>query len=555
MLRALLLVILTTSVVSAKAESRDDKSEKKSEKKADKKSEKKSDKDDKTEKKAEPAPKPPRTPGPDDAKAVAILERIVKGPDSATRQKAIDELNAIAPTAIDAIGEWLVRPHTSSVQERRDALAMIEAQVPDKDGRFKAPDRKSNKELKADDDLDWLKKLLELDPATPGVGEVIADDAAIRALVATKDTRATQPIFDAAFADETMIYRDECGRYLRKLEPYSIPTLTKESAGKNDRKRYATYQLERLDRQEPNKAFAAAAGDEALTLEIIAVYRSTKIREAVHAMWGKVNDDRTRVRQAARDAWMDYLTGPPPPKAPMKKLQLPGGKLTKKEKPLWLNYRELADNELRQASNDLLHTDYKLEDPMSLDDNDREPKVEKIDQIAVTKELFDYFDGERRKLDGAQWAQASAKAAAGDLAGASAALDRLLAQNPDRAEKADMAKIYFAWAKQLEDKNAYADAAVAYSKAHGLDPKGERATAALAAQHYMQGKALEASGKDGGPDFRRAVALKPDYAPAQDAAESVSPSKKPTWMLYAALIAGAFAALLFAAAMMKRRRV
>jgi tetratricopeptide (TPR) repeat protein len=545
MLRALLLLILTTSVVSAKAESRD---EKRTEKKRDKK-------DDKAETKPAPPPKAPRTPGPDDAKAVAILERIVTGPDTAARQKAIEELNAIAPTAIEAIGEWLVRPHTSTVQERRDALASIEAQVPDKDGRFKAPARKSNKELQADDDLDWLKKLLEQDPATPGVGEIIADVAAIRALVATKDMRATQPIFDAAFAEETMIYRDECGRYLRKLEPYSIPTLTKESGGRvGDRKRYATYQLERLDRQEPNKAFAAAAGDEALTLEIIAVYRSTKIREAVHAMWGKVNDDRTRVRAAAREAWMDYITGPPPPKAPMKKLQLPGGKLTKKEKPLWLNYRELADNELRQASNDLLHTDYKLEDPMSLDDREG-AKVEKIDQVAVTNELFAFFDGERRKVDGAQWAQASAKAAAGDLANAAEALDRLLAQNPDRAEKADMAKIFFARAKQLEEQKAYADAAVAYSKAYGLDPKGDRATDALAAQHYMQGKALEAAGKDGGPDYRKAVSLKPDYAPAEDAAERVSPSKKPVWMLYAAVIAGGFAALLFAAAMMKRRRV
>ncbi len=497
MLRALLLLVLTTSVVSAKAEARDD------EKRTEKKSKDKADKADKAaEKPAEPA-KPPRTPGPDDAKAVAILERIVTGPDTATRQKAIDELNAIAPTAIEAIGEWLVRPHTSTVQERRDVLAYIEAQVPDKDGRFKAPDRKSNKELAADDDLDWLKKLLTLDPATPGVGEVIADDAAIRALVATKDTRATQPIFDAAFAADTMIYRDECGRYLRKLEPYSIPTLTRESAGKNDRKRYATYQLERLDRQEPNKAFAAAAGDEALTLEIIEVYRATKIREAVHAMWGKVNDDRPRVRAAARAAWTEYLTGPPPPKAPMKKLQLPGGKLTKKEKPLWLNYRELADNELRQASNDLLHTDYKLEDPMSLDDYDRDVKIEKIDQLAVTKELFDYFDGERKKL---------------------------------------------------EDKKAFADAAVAYSKAYGLDPAGERSTDALAAQHFMQGKALEAAGKDGGPDYRKAVALKPDYSPAQDAAEAVSPTRKPVWMLYAAIVAGGFAALLFAAAMMKRRR-
>ncbi len=551
MLRALLLLVLSTSVVGAKAESRN---KKRTDKAAEKKPDKKTDTVDKAAEKPAPPTRPPRTPGPDDAKAVAILERIVKGPDAATRQQAIEDLNAVAPTTIDAIGEWLVRPHTSTVQERRDVLAYIEAQVPDKDGRFKAPDRKSNKELKADDDLDWLKKLLEQDPAQAGIGEVIADVAAIRALVATKDSRATQPIFDAAFTEETMIYRDECGRYLRKLEPYSIPTLTKESGGRaGDRKRYATYQLERLDRQEPNKAFAAAAGDEALTLEIIAVYRATKIREAVHAMWGKVNDDRTRVRAAAREAWMDYITGPPPPKAPMKKLQLPGGKLTKKEKPLWLNYRELADNELRQASNDLLHTDYKLEDPMSLDDRDS-VKVEPIDQVAVTKELFDYFDGERRKLDGAQWAQASAKAAAGDLANAAEMLDRLLAQNPDRAETADMAKIFFARAKQLEEQKAYADAAVAYSKAHGLDPKGPHATDALAAQHFMQGKALEAAGKDGGADYRKAIALKPDYSPAEDAAERVSPTKKPVWMLYAAVIAGAFAALLFGLAMMKRRR-
>ena len=89
-----------------------------------------------------------------------------------------------------------------------------------------------------------------------------------------------------------MIYRDECGRYLRKLEPYSIPYLTEQSAGRNDRKRYATWQLERIDRQEPTKALAAGAGDEQVTLAILDVFRTTKIREAVHAVWGKVNDDR-----------------------------------------------------------------------------------------------------------------------------------------------------------------------------------------------------------------------------------------------------------------------
>src|SRR6185503_6819006 len=123
-------------------------------------------------------------------------------------------------------------------------------------------------------------------------------------------------------------------------------------------------------------------------------FEATHHREAVHAVWSKVDADSPRVRDAARHAWMAYITGPPPPPAPKKKLLLPGGKLTKKEKPLWLTYRELADNELRRNSNELLGTDYPIVDP-TLDDSDegRKPKAAAaIDILAVTKELFDYYD-------------------------------------------------------------------------------------------------------------------------------------------------------------------
>ncbi|MBA3453387.1 MAG: hypothetical protein H0T42_09880 [Deltaproteobacteria bacterium] len=505
---------------------------------------------------AAPAPvaKVETKPGPNDAQAKALLEKIVAGPDRAARTAAITELTKIAPTAIREIDEWLARPHAASVEERRAVLSTINASVPDAKGKFKGPERTTGKERKADDDVDWLVKLLELDATLPGLGEVIADVAAIRALSASKEMGAAQPIFDAAFRDETMSYRDECGRYLRKMEPYSIPALTRESAGKNDRKRYATWQLERIDRQEPGKALAAGAADELVTIAILDVFRTTKIREAVHAVWGKVNDDRPRVRAAARATWMDYITGPPPKPAPMKKLQLPGGKLTKKEKPLWLTYRELADNELRQAANELLHEDYPIEDPMSLDDHDRRVSDVKVDLLEVTKRLFEYYDGERTKQDGAQWSAAKAKADAGDLATATAMLDRLIAQKPDVGERAGIAKIYFAWGKSLEEKQQWADAAGAYSKAHGIDPKGGNANDALAAHHYTLGKSLEAQGKDGGADFRRAIALKPDYAPAKRAEEtSGGGSPRPIWMLYAAVIAGLLAAALFAAAMVRRR--
>jgi tetratricopeptide (TPR) repeat protein len=504
------------------------------------------------EKKDEKADKPAPPPLPPvDAAVQGVLDRIAKG-DKA----AIEELNKLAPSHIVDLSSFLQRPHASPLEERRELLKSIEADVPDEKGRFVAPQRKSAKEEKKLDELDWIAELQKKDAATPGLGETLADIATIRALSASKAIEAAPVIFNTAFWPETMIYRDEVGRYLRKMEPYCIPALMKESAAGNyDRKRYSNYQLERLDRQEPGKALSAATGDEALLIAVLEVWRQTKHREAVHAVWGKVNADSPRVRAKAREAWRAYIEGPPPKPAPMKKLQLPGGKLTKKEKPLYLTYRELADNELRKYSNELLGTDYPIVDP-TLDDSDEGKvvkKVPKIDLSAVTKELFDFYDKQRAEQEGKQWAEAEAKAKAGDLAGATTMLDRLLAANPDHGAKAQMALVYLDFAKQLEKASKWGEAAAAYSKAHGLSPQGPNATDALAAHHYMLGKALEAQGKDGGPSYRKAIALKPNYAPAKEAAVRTSGGKKPTWMMIGAVIAIILAGGLFAAAMARRR--
>ncbi|MEO8549249.1 MAG: hypothetical protein ABI678_04730 [Kofleriaceae bacterium] len=483
-----------------------------------------------------------------------VLAKIATG-DAAARKAAVEELTKLAPDAVDALGTFLARKHEVDLSGRRKVLETIKAQVPDKNGRFTAPERKSAKEEKADDNLDWYAGLAELPADTAVLGEVIADDAAIRALVKTNDIHAAALLFTTAFGEETIIYRDELGRYLRKMEPFSIPSLIVESQNKNyDKKRYANYQLERLDRQEPQKALSAANGDEALTIAILQAFETTHHREAVHAVWTKVDADGVRVRAAARAAWMDYITGPPPPPAPKKKLQLPGGKLTKKEKPLWLTYRELADNEIRKALNEVFKEDHPLEDP-TLDDRDDDrhrSKTEKLDLVEQSNRLFAHYDGERAKREGEAWTAAKALADKNDLAGASTALDRMLAMNPDVGEKPAMADIYFKWGKALEDKKQFADASAAYSKAAGLDPKGSHATDALAAHHYMQGKALEAQGLDGGPDYRRAVALRPDYGAAK-AAAAAADGGRPTWMLYAAGTALLAALGLFAAAMVRRR--
>jgi hypothetical protein len=512
-----------------------------------------------------PAPARPAPPGPDDPKAVAALGRIQAGPDAAARRQAIAELTELAPRTVDAIAGWLGRAHAADLAARREVLTQIRAAVPDKAGKFSQPARQTGKEQKADDEIDWQAALLALAPDPAGdsagaIGEVIADDAAIRALAATRDIRAAQVIFDTAFAAETMIYRDECGRYLRRMEPASIPALTQQASAKDyDRKRYATWQLERLDRQEPGKALDAALGDEALTIAILDAFRVTHHREAVHAVWRRVDADAPRVRAAARAAWSAYVTGPAPPPAPLAKLSLPGGKKTKKPKPLWLTYRELADNELRKAANELLHEDYPLEDPTLEDEEDDHPrrsKTVKVDLEDLTRRLWAYYDAERAKQEAVQWAAAKQKLSSGDTAGAAAMADRMLAANPelgDRGDRAAMAQLYLARGKQLEAAQQWAEAAAAYSKAHGLDPEGSAANDALAAHHFALGKALAQQGKDGGPDFRRAVALKPDYAPARTAAREVARSAQPMWMLYAAGVAAALAMALFAAAVVRRR--
>lgn len=492
-------------------------------------------------------PPAPRKPGPKDKQAVELLEKIVAGTD---RDKAIAELMKLAPEAVDAIGEWIVRPHTADVAARRKVLVDIKAQIPDKAGRFVMPwSRPKDKELQAEDSADWLKDLL--DKSRPDDGEVIADVVAIRALSATKDIRAAQYIFDVAFAEATMIYRDECGRYIRKMEAYSIPMLTKESiASKSaDRRRYATWQLERLDRQDPFKALSAAVGDDALQIAILEAFRQVRHREAVHAVWSYVDANSAKVREQARKTWMDYITGPPPPPAPRQKLKLPGGKETKVPKPLWLTYRELADNELRKAANALLHEDYGI-DEAAIDDREKKVKAQPIDLEDVTKRLFAYYDGERKKRDGVQWDAAKKKFDKGDLAGAAQLLDQLIAATPDRAERVEMAKVYVAYGKHLEGTASWNEAAAAYSKAYGLDPKKPT----LASHHFALGKALEAKGKDGGPDFRRATALDPELSPAKQAAvDSMSEPARPVWMLYAAIGAGGLAVLLFGAAMLRRR--
>jgi tetratricopeptide (TPR) repeat protein len=471
-------------------------------------------------------------------KANALLEQVAKAPTGDKRLAAAAELAALGAHVQPALATFLGRAHVSTQDERKAVLIGFGAQVPDKKGQFPTPNREADKKLRAGDDIDWLAELAKLDMNSAAVGEIMADVAALRALAASKSVDATAIIMDVAFHDDTRIYRDECGRQIRALHPYSIPGLIRISEGvKGDRKRYARYQLERMDREEPNKALTAAADDEDLELAILAAFKDTLHREAVAAVMSKLDDDAPRVRAMAREAWMEYVAGPPPKPAPKKKLKLPGGRETDEEMPLWFTHRELADQFLRKKAEELWGE--------TIDED------AKIDIVAMTKRLLAHYDNERAQRDGAVLDEARKLRDAGDLPGAIALFDRLLVLNAERPEKAEMATAYLAYANQLAKGGKWADAAAAYSKAHGLDPAGASATHALASQHYALGKALEADGKDGGAEFRKAAALEPHN---ETVAEAAATNKSgPTWMLLAGGGAALLAALFLGVGLMRRR--
>jgi tetratricopeptide (TPR) repeat protein len=464
----------------------------------------------------------------DDAKA--LLEVLSTSASKDERLAAAAKLEELGPRIVDVLAEFLKRTRTSTVEQRRTLLRNIKASVPDKGGNFQSPGREKAAKVRADDKFDWLAELVVAAPQ-PGLGDTIADDAAIRALAASKQLDAAKVILDVAFAADTMVSRDECGRYLRKMSPYSVPALIMAAQSKKDRskQRYSNYQLERVDRQEPARAIAAAADDEDLMVAIIDAYGASEHREAVPVIVTMLNTDAPRVREAARKTWLAYVTPPDPPAPPQKHLKMTGGVESTKKKPMYLNSLQLARIEIARLTDELFHE--------TLDDDADDPALQ-----AASKKIFAFYDSQRSERDAAEVAAGHAKAEGGDLPGAVAIFDRLVAAEPLRSDRGAMAPVYFQYAEALAADAKWADAAAMYSKAHGLAPDADNATDALAAHYFALGKAESEAGKDGSAAFRKAVELRPDYAEAKaaekEAAAPIGPPANKQWMLY---VAGAVA--------------
>lgn len=478
----------------------------------------------------------------------ALSKAIVGAKSHADRMAAAETMLALGPEAVGAMVAKLNRKHTSGDAFRRKVLKQIKADVPNKKGKFRQPGRTKKKTEKEQDEFDWLAELEEVSAKSKGYTDIFLDSALIRALAASRSDDAATAIVDFGFTDDGMLMRDECGRYLRNMHPYSLPALIRASqlTKKSDKSKrgYAIYQLERLDRQNPHKAVAAGHEDEALQSAILMALSDSGYRDGVHAVIRYIDDPSPTVRAAARTAWMGYVTGPEPPLAPRKKLKQPHGQYTKNTVPMYLNYRELATHELHQLTEQVFG---------------REPSSdESLEKLS--KDLFDHYDAKRAEKLEADFDRAFELADEGELEKAATLLDQALAMAPEHDDRGRMAELYAARAVQLENGERWREAAATYSKAHGVDPEGDGATGALARHHYALGKALEAEGKDGSASFAMAKKLDPKHAGANRSASGGGGGGnggdnegRPRWMLYAGIGGGGAALLLLIIGIARRR--
>ncbi|HWM84785.1 MAG TPA: hypothetical protein VNO33_03080 [Kofleriaceae bacterium] len=435
---------------------------------------------------ADPKPEaPPAAPDPAGPPARPLLDKLAAATTPDARRQAVEALVALDPVPVSELAKFLARRRASTEADRRRLLGERGFDVPDEKGKFRAPGRQPDKEERANDKLDWLAPLYQL-PASPALSDVLLDLAAIRALAASKQSKGAAAILTLAFNDEGIAYRDECGRYLRRMSPWSLPALIRAAempagrAADKSRARYAKYQLERLDRENPRKALSDAPTDE-LQVEILHTFAESQYREAVFVVLDNVGHVSPKVRRAAREAWLEYTTGRPPRPAPKQKLQLPGGKLTEEEVPLWLDHRELADIAIRRRLEEM--TGQKVSARAKLAD--------------LSKQIFALHDRRQAERLDKGLAVGLAEAAKGQLALAARRFDAILVQAPDYARRTEMADTYLRLGDELEKAGKWREASTVFGKAHAVAPAGSTADQALARHHRARGRGLAAEGKAG----------------------------------------------------------
>lgn len=356
----------------------------------------------------------------------------------------------------------LLAPKTARKTDYKALLAVIGGDVPNRYGHFELAWKKAHGHHNVRLSEDWFADLLALPSRQvskvlrPIYRDCVVQVALLRAAASiAADPERTDEVVDALLAaayEHDSTFRDEVGRAIRRIGDPAIPGLLRRSLrpklppdeGEAQVVRdsipyktaeYASYQVDRMDRAHPRKALAAVGDDPRRLADLIAAYGVARPGDAAGPLLDHVDAPLPRVREAARDAFLNYVTGPAP-RAERKLLRFVGGATG--ESPAQLTYRDLARiaimSRIATAHPDLAEPDCRSAPKDSLFEGVCERQPERL-----ARAYFARLDERRRDRERAEIAAALAEP---DRDVAIATLDRLLADDPDLSARVELVPPY-----------------------------------------------------------------------------------------------------------------
>ena len=423
----------------------------------------------------------------------------------AARAASVAELGAYAEALAQTPGALWPEVEATLLAERKARkadykalLALIGGDVPNRYGHFELGWKRAHGfTVKLSED--WYGDLLALPPARVSkvfrgiYRDCVVTAALLRAAAQIgREPSRTDAVVDvllaAAYVHEGT-FRDEVGRAIRRLGEPAIPGLLRRSqspplpadekaaaevkASLGYRKaEYARVQLDRMDRLHPRKAIAAVRDDPRLLADLLAAYGLVRPEEAAASLLEHVDAAIPRVRGAAREAFLAYVSGPPP-RSERKTLRLLGGHTT--QAPARLTHRDFARLAIRERivaeQPDLLEPECKPIDAQGQRDAECEAQPERL-----ARAYFARIEEGRRRREQAQIDVALART---DRAETVAMLDALLADNPELGMRDQLVPSYEAAADEAEAAGELQRAAGLLRKSaallHDVDPgRGQR---------------------------------------------------------------------------------
>ncbi len=310
---------------------------------------------------------------------------------------------------------------------------------------------------------DLLEGLVRLAPDDPEARRVAITTLILaRALAGIGTTEAARRLVDIG-ADHGGAFRSEIARLVRDLGDRAVPALI-ETRKRPELRPWAYAQLEGMGKRIP--ADAVQSKDSQVIADVLRAYASVGDLDALAVILAFVNSDRVIVREAARESLAIY--------------------------------GEEARPKLREAYANVAG----------------KPAQEKWTTAELARELFSAYDHLRLQEVYGLLDEGLAKYKEGNLDGAIADFDKVLARHPMLDRRGEMVPAYVAVARRLEDRDPTL-ALAALRRAKRLAPDGPRISQIDGSIAYLEGMELASRGIHDIEPFRRALALDPGHERAR----------------------------------------